>query len=661
MTLIDQPILVHALTQGTRPWFEYRARHFNASHASAMLGCSPYMSRDELKYLLHTGIEAEIDPRTQARYDNGHRIEALARPLGEDVLCDELVPMVVSRGKFSASLDGAVPFANPAVILFTRIWEHKQLNDALRAAMVDGATGADLPKYYRVQMEQQLMCTDAEDVLFTASDWDGDTLIEARHVVYTPDLALRAEIIAGWQLLEEEMVGYVPPTAGAVVIARTYAAMPALQFDVTGDLTIKHNLGVYLQALETFAASAPKKPSTDQEFADAVSAGKKGREIAKVAVTTKADLLRRSGSLNEAMGVLDAIEELGTELGKTQEKLVERRKEEVKAEMTGKARDDLAAVVDTLNTDLGEALIPPVGRVVGEFAEAIKNKRNFDSMQSSVNEALAALTIAYRQRADVLRANLAVLEPLDAKYVHLFHDRAAILTKASDDFAVLVQHRCSEFDVKEAKRVEDEKARIKASAQQAAAAQVSKAHAQVKAVIVGADVALCEQTIASLQSQVFAEEDYGLHCEALAASRDQALDVARAALEHAKTKAAAVVVVAPEPEATPAPAAVAAAAVAATPAAPSPAPAPAPTVYQMASRASVAPAAPDNGPANLLIGAINVCVGYTVSAAFLAELGFQPARIDGARRFYRDSDLPRIGEAIAAHTIRVTQLQAVAA
>ncbi|AVQ81692.1 YqaJ viral recombinase family protein [Variovorax sp. PMC12] len=644
-------IVIHDLVQGSREWHAYRAVHFNASDCAAMLGCSPYQTRDELKLRLHTGLTADVDPRTQARYDNGHRIEALARPLGEDVLCDELVPMVVSRGKYSASLDGAVPFATPGVIRFTRLWEHKQLNDALREAMVDGATGADLPKSYRVQMEQQLFCTDAEDVLFTASDWDGETLIEARHVVYVSDPDLRAEILAGWQLLEEEMVGYVPPTAGAIVIARTYAAMPALQFDVSGDLEIKHNLGVYLEALEAFAAAAPKKPSTDQEFADAVSAGKKGREIAKVAVSTKADLLRRTGSLNEAMGVLDEIEKLGTELGKTQEKLVERRKEEVKAEMTRTARDLLAAEVASLNADLGEELIAPIGHVVGEFAEAVKNKRSFDSMQASVNEALAALKISYRQRATLLRTNLDTLSALDKKHSHLFNDKAAILTKAPDDFAALVKVRCSEFDSAEALRVEAEQKRIQASAQQAAATQVQRAHAQTKSTLNGADVALCDQTIATLEAQVFEEEAYGTHCQALIESRDQALQVARSARESAVARAAAAATPAPAP----APAAVVAA----------PAPAAAPTVYQMASRAQPAatPAAPggDTSPSNLLIGGINRRLGYDVSALFLKQLGFEPARIDGARRFYRDSDLPLIGRAIAAHTLRVTELQVDAA
>lgn len=653
--MTNHPIIVHQLKQGSPEWHLYRAVHFNASDAAAMLGCSPHQTRDELKLRLHTGLTADVDPRTQARYDNGHRIEALARPLGEDVLCDELVPMVVSRGKLSASLDGAVPFANPSVILFTRIWEHKQLNDALREVMVEGATGADLPKYYRVQMEQQLICSDAEDVLFTASDWDGDTLIEARHVVYVSDPDLRAEILAGWQLLEEEMVSFVPQMAGAIVIARTYAAMPALQFEVSGDLEVKHNLPVYLQALEAFAAAAPKKPTTDQEFADAVSAGRKGREIAKVAVSAKADLLRRTGSLNEAMGVLDQIETLGTELGKAQEKLVERRKEEVKAEMTRTARDMLAAEVESLNAELGEELITPIGHVVGEFAEAVKNKRSFDSMQASVNEALAALKISYRQRAILLHTNLDVLGALDKKHSHLFNDKATILTKAPDDFVALVKVRCSEFDRDEEVRIADAQKRIREEAERRQAlADASDAIASLDTLVTDAAAKSIDALDVDIEGVEGANiEDYApLQVEARAA-----LDLTLRTLR--KVRAARELVSAPAPAPEPAPAAAPAAVVAA------PAAVAAPTVYQMAARAqpAIAPAAQvtDAGPATLLIGAINARLGYTVSAAFLSERGFEPARIDGARRFYRDSDLPLIGQAIANHTLLVTQLQAVAA
>jgi predicted phage-related endonuclease len=641
-------IVIHDLVQGSREWHVYRAEHLNASDASAMLGSSPYQTRDELKQRLHTGLAADVDPRTQARYDNGHRIEALARPLGEDVLCDELVPMVVSRGKFSASLDGAVPFATPTVIRFTRLWEHKQLNDALRAAMVEGATGADLPKPYRVQMEQQLFCTDAEDVLFTASDWDGDTLIEARHVVYVSDPDLREEILAGWQLLEEEMVSYVPPTAGAIVIARTYAAMPSLKFDVSGDLQIKHNLGVYLQALETFAAAAPKKPSTDQEFADADSAGKKGRDIAVVARTTKADLLRRVGSLNEAMGVLDEIEALGDKLGLAQEKVVKLRKEEVKAEMTKAARDLLAAEVDSLNAELGEELITPIGHVVGEFAEAVKNKRSFDSMQASINEALAALKISYRQRAILLHTNLDTLGTVDEKHRHLFSDKAAILTKAPDDFAALVKVRCSEFDSAEAVRVETEKKRIQASAQQAAAAQVQRAHAQTRAALNGADVAVCDQTITTLEAQIFEEEAYGAHCQALAESRDQVLQVARSAREAAVTKTATAVAEAPAPGPAPAPAAAPAAVTTA------PAPAVAPSVVALPQR--VAPAA--GTPPTLSLGKLGTRLGFNLTADFLRSIGFEPAGRERAAVLYHEADFGHICAALVGHIQALQSKQA---
>ena len=38
----------HHLIAGTAEWHAHRARHFNASDAPAMLGCSPYTSRTEL-------------------------------------------------------------------------------------------------------------------------------------------------------------------------------------------------------------------------------------------------------------------------------------------------------------------------------------------------------------------------------------------------------------------------------------------------------------------------------------------------------------------------------------------------------------------------------------------------------------------------------------
>jgi putative phage-type endonuclease len=189
---------IHELTQGSPEWHAYRAEHFNASDAPAMMGCSPYRSRTELLYERHTGLVAEVDRMTQSRFDDGHRFEALARPLAEELVGTDLYPVTGSLGEFSASFDGITMVGDVA-------WEHKTLNDDIR--MCESADQLGL--HYRVQMEQQLMVSNAERCLFLATKWDdaGD-LIDERHFWYTPNEALRAEIIAGWAQFEADLAAY---------------------------------------------------------------------------------------------------------------------------------------------------------------------------------------------------------------------------------------------------------------------------------------------------------------------------------------------------------------------------------------------------------------------------------------------------------------------
>ena len=161
---------IHNLTQGTDEWKAYRANHFNASDAPAMMGLSPYKTRTQLLNEMKSGIEPEIDAMTQRRFDDGHRFEALARPLAEQIIGQDLYPVVGSEGRLSASFDGLTMDES---ICF----EHKTLNDEIRAA----ASAADLGAHLRAQMEQQLMISGAEKCLFMASKWAGETLVEEVH------------------------------------------------------------------------------------------------------------------------------------------------------------------------------------------------------------------------------------------------------------------------------------------------------------------------------------------------------------------------------------------------------------------------------------------------------------------------------------------------
>ena len=115
----------HNLVQGSPEWHAHRSTHFNASDAPAMMGCSPYKTRTELLHELKTGIAPTVDAATQRRFDEGHRIEALARPLAEEIIGEVLYPVVGSEGELSASFDGLTMDESID-------FEHKSLNAELR-------------------------------------------------------------------------------------------------------------------------------------------------------------------------------------------------------------------------------------------------------------------------------------------------------------------------------------------------------------------------------------------------------------------------------------------------------------------------------------------------------------------------------------------------
>jgi putative phage-type endonuclease len=240
--------------QGSEAWHEHRRTHWNASDAPAMMGCSPYKTRNQLLRELKTGVTPEPDAATQRRFDEGHRREALARPVAERIIGDDLYPIVKANGRYSASLDGET-------LDGLTDFEHKALNDELRAIMVEGCTGANLPLLYRVQMEHQLHCSGAERTLFMASEWsDTGELVDERHCWYYPDPALRRQVLAGWEQFERDLAEYVPQDPAAQVVAAVQEHLPAVSVQVRGTLAVVSNLEPFGVALRAYDPSEPNSP-----------------------------------------------------------------------------------------------------------------------------------------------------------------------------------------------------------------------------------------------------------------------------------------------------------------------------------------------------------------------------------------------------------------
>ena len=98
------------LIQGDANWHAHRAASKNASDAPAMLGCSEYKTRSELLHEAFTGIRPEVTPEQQRRFDDGHAIEEAQLPGAEEVIGEQLYPVVGCERfgdiELSASFDG---------------------------------------------------------------------------------------------------------------------------------------------------------------------------------------------------------------------------------------------------------------------------------------------------------------------------------------------------------------------------------------------------------------------------------------------------------------------------------------------------------------------------------------------------------------------------
>lgn len=463
---------IHDLIQGSPEWLAYRAEHFNASDAPAMMGCSVYKSRAELLRETHTGLAAPVDAGTQKRFDNGHRLEELARPLAEEFIGAELYPVTGSNGRLSASFDGLTMDESTA-------FEHKALNAGLRAAMRQEDGNEFLPLMYRVQMEQQLLVSGAERVLFMASNWDADgNLIEERHCWYRPDLELRAQIVAGWAQFEKDLAAYaLPESAVPEPVGKAPETLPALRIEVTGKVTAS-NLVEFKETALAAIRSVNRDLKTDQDFADADKAVKWCADVETRLASAKEHALSQTASIDALFKAIDDISAEARRVRLELDKLVTRRKTEVKEEAVDRARKALAFHVATLNAELSPAHL---SLPLADFAGAIKGKRSIDSMQEALDTTLANAKITADAAARDIRKNLLVFKESAAGFEFLFADVAQLVHRPPFDFGALVQGRIDAHKVAEAEKARKAQEAEAQRQQQAEAARAAAAALQTAA------------------------------------------------------------------------------------------------------------------------------------------------------------------------------------
>ncbi len=600
MKMIDHP-------QGSTEWLAHRANHFNASDAPAMLGVSPYKTRAALLREMHTGVSVDIDIATQKRFDNGHRAEALARPLAEKIIGEELYPVVGAEGRLSASFDGLTMDE-------TQGFEHKALNAELRAAFRqidalgpcdDAAPGQLLPIYHRAQMEQQLMISGAERVLFMSSEFDADgNLVEEHHCWYYPDDEMRGAILNGWVQFAEDLANYtLPPAAESAPVGKAPETLPALRIEVTGSVTAS-NLAEFKKTALTAIRSVNRDLKTDADFADADKAIKWCGDVESRLKAAKEHALSQTADIDALFKALDDIGAEARTVRLDLDKLVTRRKTEVKEEAVARARRALDDHIARLNAEIAPFRLPPIA---ADFAGTIKGLKSVASMQDKLDGLLATAKIAAEADARAIRANVATFKAEAGDYEFLFVDLAQLIHQPADSFKALVQGRIAQHKVAEAER--ERKRQEAAAAEEARRAQAAAEAAQ--------------------RQQEAAAQD---------AQRQAA-----AALEAAQRQqtAAPAVASAAQPAQEPALSDEKAAAV---------------------SNARALMQAVANEPATLKLGVICERLGFTMTAAFLADtLHIKPARADGAAKLYTESQYQTICRQLISHIGAMAELYTEAA
>lgn len=426
----------------------------SASEVPAMLGLSSYTSRTELLTLKKTGIAKEVDSATQARFDKGHAVEALARPIIEKLIDDDLYPV-----SGSVEIDGLELYSSfdGLTISETIVFEHKLMNAKLKQYLAKDL----IPEEYIPQLEQQLLVSGAKEAIFVASDGTEENMLYAW---YESDPELRQKIIDGWKQFNKDLKTFDVPDP-EVKPEGISSKLPVLSYKVTGQL-ITSNINECINITRNLAkAEMEIIPSSDQGFADKEALIKSVKE-------TRANLkLRVSSAENEFISFSEfasAAREMDKILQKLQshsEKVVKSEKESIKIKITQDAQNASVAHLRELNKELNGIMIPLVKT---DFLGAIKGKRNLTSMRDAVDTELARVKIEADSMAKLIRSNLAQYKNKAIDHKFLFNDLQGFITNDPVSFAAIVDSRITKHKEAEKIRLEQERERIRIEEQRKA-------------------------------------------------------------------------------------------------------------------------------------------------------------------------------------------------
>lgn len=438
------------VTQGSAEWHAHRAHHFNASDAPAMFGVSKYTTRAELLKRMATGEQAEVDSFQQARFDAGHQTEALARPIIEAMIGEELYPAVgVSddHPRLAASFDGITMDGETG-------FEHKLWNEELAEKVRTGAI-ADDPAYFW-QLEQQILVAGLQRVIFTVSDGTAERM---ETYTYTPRPGRAQQLIAGWAQFEADLAAYVPPVAKAEIVAAPVDSLPVVSYKIDRTtLALTSNLDQFRAAAEAMIERAKAPLVTDQDFADRDAMCKAFGEAEKRLEMLSEQVVGELHDIATFQRALADIQAMFRATRLANEKLVKAEKDNRRNAIQQAGVKAVQEHTAKLNARFaGRVSLPAVPY---DFAGVIKGKRTLDSIQNAVDTELARWKIAANAVADSIDANLRALGELAPDHGFLFRDLQQLIVMPAEAFRATIEGRVATHKAQEEAKLQAERERI---------------------------------------------------------------------------------------------------------------------------------------------------------------------------------------------------------
>lgn len=437
------------LVQGSDEWKLIRGQFCVASEAPIVMGDSPNMKRDELLHLKSTGVEREANDWVEKFiFKKGHEVEALARPIAEDLLGDELFALTCTNEiadlKLLASYDGIT------APLYDTHWEHKQFNKELYELV---KSGGELEGKHYWQLEHQLLVNGNDSCIFAVSDGTEENYADLE---YHSRPERREQLIEGWKLFLIDLANFSPVEVKAAVAGETIKDLPALAVEIAGEVK-SSNLAIYKANALDFIKNINTDLQTDEDFATAENVVKFCDRVEKELEVVKKQTLGQASSIDEVVRTIDQLKEEMRQKRLQLEKLVTAEKANRKNEIISAVRQAFQLHIATCNEALAKnSTNVRMPEIAVDFANAGKNKRTMETLRSACNDELARAKIEANRVLNSIDANLEVLRKIAGDHKFLFADIQQLVLKDKDALEAIAKQRIAEHEAEKVRRQQEE-------------------------------------------------------------------------------------------------------------------------------------------------------------------------------------------------------------